>query len=146
MLLAIEFRLLPKYGVTNLYAIVVNYFTCFLVGSLVNGESPLNSGIVNTEWFKYALFLSLTFFIFFNVNAYSTQKVGMIITGVFQKLSLLFPVLAGWMLFGETATTFKVLAIILALVSIVLINVPSKKSVNNDLNVRKYWYLSLIHI
>lgn len=144
MLLAIEFRLLPKYGVTNLHAIVVNYFTCFVVGSIVNGQSPLNRGIVDTEWFSYALFLSLTFIVFFNVNAYSTQKVGMIITGVFQKLSLLFPVLAGWMIFGETATTLKIIAILLAVVSIILINIPSGSNEESKLNVKQYWYLPLI--
>ena len=143
MLLAIEFRLLPKYGVTNLHAIVVNYSTCFLVGSIVNGQSPLNAGIIKTDWFVYAVFLSLTFIIFFNVNAYSTQKVGMIITGVFQKLSLLFPVLAGWIVFNETATTIKIVAILLALVSIILINIPSRGN-ESKLDVKKYWYLPLI--
>ena len=144
MLLAIEFRLLPRFGITNLHAIVVNYFTCFVVGSIVNGGSPLNAGIVETDWFIYALFLSLTFIIFFNVNAYSTQKVGMIITGVFQKLSLLFPVLAGWMIFGEAATSSKIIAIVLAVVSIILINIPSKSNLEHQADLKKYWWLPLV--
>jgi len=130
--------------VTNLYAIVVNYFTCFLVGSLVNGELPLSREMVHTTWFPYAVFLSFTFILFFNVNAFTIQKVGMVITSVFQKLSLVFPVLVGLLFFGEASDAVKLFAIVLTVIAIVLINLPHKKSDADNSEVRKYWYWPII--
>jgi len=92
------------------------------------------------EWFPYALFLSFTFILFFNVNAYTIQKVGMIITSVFQKLSLVFPAILGFMLFGEEGTSEKYAAILLALVSIILINMKTGTDEAIKEKLKQYWY------
>ena len=125
---------------TNLYAIVTNYFVCFLTGSIVNREIPLSRGMIQTEWFPYALFLSLTFIIFFNVNAYTIQKVGMIITSVFQKLSLIFPAILGFVIFGEEGSVSKYIAIGLAVMSIILINIKKSSDVDMAAQIKTYWY------
>jgi len=138
------FRLFPKYEVTNLYAIITNYFTCFLIGSSIHGSSTFTRATISETWFPYALFLSLTFILFFNVNAFTLQKVGMIITSVFQKLSLIAPVILGLLFFGEVATALKVLAIILTLVAIVLINYTDKNDSEMVAKMKKYWYWPLL--
>ena len=105
---------------------------------------PISEGMIHTEWFPYALFLSLTFIIFFNVNAYTIQKVGMIITSVFQKLSLVFPAILGFLIFGEQGTVSKYIAISLAVISIILINI--KKATDDDVaaQIKTYWYWPFI--
>ena len=97
---------------TNINAIIVNYFTCFTVGSVLHGSSTFTTDTVSETWFPYALFLSLTFIIFFNVNAYTLQKVGMIITSVFQKLSLVAPVILGLLFFTIRSVNYLKYAII----------------------------------
>lgn len=144
MLLAVIFRLLPRYGVSNLRAIVVNYFTCFTVGSLIHGSSTVTPGIVNESWFPYALGLSLTFIIFFNVNAYTTQKVGIVITSVFQKLSLVGPSLLGIFMFSEVGSLPKYMAIGLALLSIFLMSYTTDTDPEHRDNLKAYWYWPFI--
>lgn len=122
---------------------MVNYFTCFVLGSLIIGKLPISTDIYTSPWFPYAVFLSLLFIIFFNVGAFSIQKIGLIITGIFQKLSLVFPCLAGILLFGEISTIFKIIAIILSIAAIVMINIPDRK-MNEVSLLRKYWYLPLL--
>jgi len=133
----------PKYGVSNLHAIVINYFTCFVLGSAILGKIPVQASMVHTTWFPYALFLSMTFIIFFNVNAFTIQKVGMIITSVFQKLSLIAPVILGLLFFNESGSAFKYIAILLTIISIILINVPAQKGEALS-EAKKYWHWPLL--
>ena len=100
--------------------------------------------MVNQKWFPYALLLSLLFIIFFNVGAFSIQKIGLIITGIFQKLSLVFPVITGILFFGEINNVFKSIAIILSILAIILINLPDKSETNEISVLRKYWYLPFL--
>lgn len=144
MLLAVIFRLLPRFGVTNLYAIVINYFTCFSVGSLIHGAPTVHTGITQETWFPYALFLSLTFILFFNVNAYTIQKVGMVVTSVFQKLSLVAPAMLGIVMFGESGSFSKYLALVLTLVAILMISYTSKSDEDLLEKMKQYWFWPIL--
>lgn len=104
----------------------------------------MNLDSFQKTWFPYAAFLSLTFILFFNVNAYTIQKVGMIITSVFQKLSLVAPVILGLAIFHEEGTALKYLAIVLTLIAIVLINYTSSKDTEMLAVMKKYWYWPLL--
>lgn len=123
---------------------MVNYFVCFITGSIVNGGSPLNSDILTTSWFPFAAGLSATFIIFFNVNAYTTQKVGMIVTGIFQKLSLIIPVILGILIFGESISLSKYIAIGLTFVAIFMINSTRGQSEEILAQAKRYWYWPLL--
>ncbi len=106
-------------------------------------EFALSKEIIHQDWFIYALYLSICFIIFFNVNALTIQKVGMIITSIFQKLSLIFPVIVGVLLFGENLSLANKIAIPLTLIAIVLSNLPNK-SFQKIEAIRKYWYLPIL--
>lgn len=136
--------MLPKYEVRNLQAIIVNYFTCFTLGSVLIGNVPIHKGLFSESWFPYALFLSLTFIIFFNVNALTIQKVGMIITSIFQKLSLVFPVIAGLLFFSEAGSIAKYIAIPLTVLAIIMSNLPNKSDLTAKATIKKYWYLPIL--
>ncbi|MBT8232204.1 MAG: hypothetical protein KJN84_06230 [Bacteroidia bacterium] len=127
-----------------MHAIIVNYFTCFTLGSILIGESPISRDLLSQTWFPYAAFLSLAFIIFFNVNALTIQKVGMIITSIFQKLSLIFPVLVGLVFFNEAGSTAKYVAIPLTIVAIIMSNLRNKHDEEAMLTIKKYWYLPIL--
>lgn len=145
-MLAVLFRLIPQYNIRNINAITVNYFTCFALGSLLIGQQPIHLDNMAQDWFTYALFLSFCFIFFFNVNALTIQRVGMIITSIFQKLSLVFPVLVGVIFFGEKLSYFSKIAIPLTIVAIVLSNLPNRKAMATVNAMRRYWYLPLLVI
>lgn len=64
----------------------------------------------------------------------------MVITSIFQKLSLVAPVIMGLFIFSEAMTAFKIVAILLTLLSIILINYPFTKTGDERSNFQKYWY------
>lgn len=138
------FRQLPYYNIRNVNAISLNYFVCFLLGCLLIGKIPFNAKTLQADWFPFAAYLSLCFIIFFNVNAITTQRVGMIITSIFQKLSLVFPVVVGVFFFGESLSLSNKLAIPLCIAAIILSNFPNRKALQNAARIRKYWYLPLL--
>ncbi len=72
------------------------------------------------------------------------QKVGMIITSIFQKLSLVFPVLTGLLFFNEAGSKGKYIAIPLTVVAIVMSNLPNKKDKESMAAIKKYWYLPIL--
>ncbi len=72
------------------------------------------------------------------------QKVGMIITSIFQKLSLVFPVMAGVFVFGENLSTLNKIAIPMTLVAIVLSNLPGSGQIHTIKAIKKYWYLPIL--
>ncbi len=114
------------------------------MGTLILGHLPISMETIHMPWFPYALFLSFCFIIFFNVNAFTIQKVGMIVTSIFQKLSLVFPVMLGIVYFGEDASFYKYAGILLSIVAIVLINISDKQDSAVLEKIKKYWYWPFI--
>ena len=143
-MLAIIFRKMPQYNIRNVQAIIINYITCFTLGSILLGGIPINANTTDQSWFPFALFLSVIFITFFNMNALTTQKVGMVITSIFQKLSLIFPVIIGIFFFDELGNWNKYLAIFLAILAIILSNIPQENASKELSKIKKYWYLPLL--
>jgi len=139
VILAVLFRLFPSYGVRNLQAIVINYFTCFMVGSFILGRSAIDSSTLGASWFTFALVLSFSFITFFNVNAIAVQKVGIVIMSVFQKLSMIVPALFGILLFNENASIGKILAVGLTVMAILAISNRSGTDEEDQEIWKKNW-------
>lgn len=138
--------MLPHYNVRNFNAITINYFTCLILGTVITAESPVHKDTLAAPWFPYALFLSFMFILFFNINAFTIQKLGMVITSIFQKLSLVFPVLVGTVFFGESLSLASRIAIPLTLLAIILSNMPHQASGAALQVMKKYWYLPFLVI
>jgi len=68
----------------------------------------------------------------------------MIITSIFQKLSLIFPVIAGLLFFNEVGSTVKYIAIPLTIIAIIMSNLPNKEDNESLAAIKKYWYLPLL--
>ena len=143
-MLAVMFKLLPDFKVRNLQAIIINYFTCFILGCLILGHSPIGTETFGQTWFGYALFLSAIFIIFFNINALTVQKVGMIITSIFQKLSLVFPVFVGIIFFKESAGIMKIVALPLTIAAIIFTSWTDSSTKDDITHLKAYWYLPVL--
>jgi len=141
-MIAIIFKLFPKYGIDNFQAIVFNYFTCLIVGTLQLGEFPVPSDVVSRPWFPYVCILSLLFVSGFNMNAHATQKIGISYTALIQKLTLIVPSGIAILFFAESLTTYKLIGIIGAIIAIVLIQLPSKKEEMENSALKKYALLA----
>lgn len=116
--LVLIFKLFERFEVNNFQAIVFNYITAALLCFLVVGE-PLDIAQITSEvWFPSTLLIGVLFISMFNVVAYSAQKVGIAITSVATKISLCIPVLFGYWYYNDTMNIYKIVGILLALVSV----------------------------
>lgn len=126
--LTLSFKLLARYRISTLQAIVCNYFVCVITGSWVNGSFPLQAGRIQEPWFSWAVIMGLMFIVLFNFIALTAQKMGVAVASVANKLSLVIPFLFSIYLYNEEVTIWKITGIVLALLAVVLTCLPSASS------------------
>jgi len=112
------FKVFERYKINNFQAIVFNYITAGLLCFGLIGEPIDVNQITSEEWFPSTLFIGFLFISLFNLMAFSAQRIGIAITSVATKISLCIPVIFGFWYFGDSMKSFKILGIILALLSI----------------------------
>lgn len=127
----ILFKLFPKYKVDNLQALIFNYLTAATLGLVMylsKGHSFSITEVVNSSWILHAIAIGVLFIVVFNFYAFGTQKVGVAISTVANKMSMIFPTIAGLILYSETNFIFyKVLGFLFAMVGIYLTSTKNGK-------------------
>ena len=117
----IIFKYFGVFNVNNLQAIVVNYFTA---GSLAVANAKFNGleynlkSVLDSNYIIPSIIIGLLFIVTFNLVAFGTQKIGIAVTTVANKMSMIIPVLFGLFLFHEEKNILKIAGIILALFAI----------------------------
>jgi len=119
---------LQRFNISVFQAIVFNYLTCVVTGSVVQGEFPINATSPGLPWFKWALVMGAAFIVLFNLIGYTTQKIGVAVASVANKLSLIIPFSFSLYLYNEAAAWTKIIGIILALVSVFFTCLPPKRN------------------
>ncbi len=139
--LTLAFKVCEKYKVSIFQAIVFNYVTCVITGSVVNGSFPINGEVIRTPWFKWACVMGVLFVSIFNVIGMTAQKISVAVASVANKLSLIIPVVLSVYLYGETVQGWKLAGVILALAAVVLTCYQSKEQESvKDSGVKKWEY------
>ena len=123
------FKLFNKYNINTLQAIVVNYITACICGSVLYDGSINISEIVNSNWFYGAIGLGFLFIAIFNVMALTAQKNGLSVASVASKMSVIIPVLFGIYVYNESIGLYKIIGIILALIAVYLTSLKQKNDV-----------------
>lgn len=116
-LLMVIFKYFERYQVNSLQAITVNYFTAAALGMTMGGAVP----DVAAPWMPVAILLGVLFIIIFNIIALSSQKVGVAVSAVANKMSLVIPVAAGALMLNEPLGVLHIIGIALGLVAVVLV-------------------------
>jgi drug/metabolite transporter (DMT)-like permease len=120
VLILVTFKLFERFKIDNLQAIVVNYIVAGSFGYSIASTEWTPGGLVSFDWFPIALFLGGLFICTFFLFALSSQKVGVAVTSVTSKMSLVIPVIASIFLFGEKLTWLRVAGIVIALAAFYL--------------------------
>jgi drug/metabolite transporter (DMT)-like permease len=123
--LTISFKVLGRLNIPALQAIVINYFTCVITGSLMNRSISLVDS-VKQPWFLWAIGMGLIFVLLFNIIAFTAQRIGVAVASVANKLSLVIPFLFSIYLYDEKLSVLKIAGIVLALVAVVFTCWPHK--------------------
>ncbi len=126
--LGIAFKLFPRYNVNTIYAIIFNYIACSVLGLIFYYDrfmSPIE--IMHAPWFNYALFLGFIFVIGFYISARCVEHLGVAITAMMQKISMVITVVYAVMIFAEPLGPYKVTGILTAVVAIILVNYKGRR-------------------
>jgi len=118
----ILFKSFPKYKVDNLQALIANYITAGICGYIMfvsNGGSFSITEIIHSNWIYHASLIGILFIVVFDFYVSGTQKVGVAISTVANKMSLVFPVIIALIFYPDDHITgYKIIGFILAFLGI----------------------------
>jgi drug/metabolite transporter (DMT)-like permease len=133
-----------RYKVDNLQGLIVNYLTAAGCSYFFLEQDFSLNHVLNSEWIYHAMIIGTLFIIVFNFYAFGTQKVGISVTTVSNKMSLIIPVCAALILYpNEEFTSLKGIAFFLALVGIYL---SSTKKGKLSFNKKYLWLIILVFV
>ncbi len=118
--LTLSFKVTARLKINTFQAIVFNYLTCVITGSIFNGHFPINAAGIQQPWFIWALLMGTIFIFTFNIIGFTAQQLGVSVASVANKLSLVIPFVFSVYLYNEPLTILKLLGILLALVAVYL--------------------------
>lgn len=113
------FRVAKNYNCKLQSLITINYLAASLLGILLfqpfaGGKTPL----ALPHWTTFAVILGILFIAMFYLIGYSSQKAGITVTTLANKLSLVFPVAFSLIYFNEQLTTIKAIGIVTAIIAV----------------------------
>lgn len=111
-------KLFSRFNINTLQALVVNYFTAFVIGLVLYDQSFNLSEIVQKPWYPGSFMLGFLFISVFYVTAVTSQRNGLSVASVASKMSVIIPISFGVWLFGEELGIAKILGVILALIAV----------------------------
>lgn len=123
------FRFAKNYNSKLQSLITINYLAASLLGILffqpfADGKNPP----ALPHWMPFAVILGILFIAMFYLIGYSSQKAGITVTTLANKLSLVFPVTFSLIYFNEHLSTIKAIGIATAIIAVGL--TVYKKEIN----------------
>lgn len=120
-MIVVTFKLFDRFKVDSIQAITLNYIIALLIGSQTLGMAGLNEFVTTRHtWVPFAILNGFLFIVVLLSFAASTKAVGIAITSVSSKTSVVLPVSMGFLLLHEGFGYLKMLGIVVALVAIYL--------------------------
>ena len=120
----LTFRAFEQWGVNRYYAIVINYGVASTLGWTLSGGLPMMKTAFEMPWFFLTMAMGLGFLFLFNLMAKCTAELGVAVSSIASKLSLVIPVAIFLIIDpSDVLTTKKLIALSLALVAILISSV-----------------------
>ena len=129
------FKILGKYKINTLLAIITNYIVACLCGLYSYNAKIEVSEIIASKWFYGALILGFLFISIFNVMAITAQKNGITVASVASKMSVVIPIIFGIYAYNESTGLQKIIGILLALFAVYLASVKTRTLSNLERNL-----------
>ena len=142
-ILIIIFKMFEKYNINILQALIFNYMTAGICSYFFLESDFSLEYIFNSGWLFHAIVIGTLFIVVFVFYGFGTQKVGISITTVANKMSLIIPVFAAIILYEDVFTYLKALAFFLALVGIYL---SSTRAGKLGFDKKYLWLIILIFL
>jgi len=112
------FKLAEKNNLSVINVIVINYLIASIIGFIQSGNSPFT--MLEKNWLPMATLIGIFFFVFFVVIGWSTKLVGLSITTVAAKMSVVIPIIFSIIYYNENINTLKIAGIFAAVTGVIL--------------------------
>lgn len=126
--LAIIFRELKRYNVHLFQAITINYLACVLTGIALLPSYFSVVAAADPAWVPFALGQGALFIGLFFLMGTAYVQLGVTVTMILTKLSLVLPTLVAWLYFSEDMPRLRWLGVAFAMAAVVLVNWPQKRN------------------
>lgn len=123
----IVFKYFERFKIHTFNAIVANYYVAATLSIFLDTSGIKLSEGPNQIWFINALIIGVLFIVLFNVIGISTQKIGVSVTTVANKMSLIIPVIFAVLVLGDSLNIIKIFGITLALLAVYLTTKTEKR-------------------
>tara|TARA_B100000378_G_scaffold154953_1_gene125012 strand:+ start:265 stop:1101 length:837 start_codon:yes stop_codon:yes gene_type:complete len=119
-ILFLVFKEFSKRDINTHQAITFNYLTAALIALFIGDVNYNVTNLVNTDWFHSTIALGAFFIVMFNIMAITTQKLGISISSMASKMSLIIPVIGAVIFQNASIGIYKIAGIIIAIVAVYL--------------------------
>lgn len=126
------FKFVDRYKINTFNVIIINYITAAILGVLLTKFKTDIFPLHQNAWFPYSVLIGILFIMMFVVIAKSSQVVGIAITTVSNKMSVIIPIAVSIIIDPlDILTNYKAIGIILAILAVFL-SVYRKRKVEFD--------------
>ncbi|MEI6508649.1 MAG: EamA family transporter [Bacteroidota bacterium] len=127
------FKLFQKFHVNTFHAIIINYLICVLMGNITSGQAIILTPFWQEPWFIYAFFVGVLFITIFYCIGETAQKMGVSVSMVSAKLSVVIPVLFAFFFHNETLGLIKIIGILISLFAVYFISIKNDAHYSNKM-------------
>lgn len=126
------FKYIDRFNIKTFDVIIINYIVAAILGLLLTNTQVDIFPIYKNNWFPYSVLIGVLFILMFVVIAKSSQFVGIAITTVSNKMSVIIPITFSILIDPlDVLTNLKTAGIILAILAVFL-SVYRKRKVEFD--------------
>lgn len=135
-LIYLLFKIRKQLGINLTAIIIINYLFATVFGIIIFGLSNTLTALKHSNWGWLALLIGIFFVIMFYLIGISTQKVGIAISTIATRMSMLIPISFSVFIFDESTSIIKALKISIALIAVLLaIYQPIARTKKNSLTI-----------
>lgn len=133
------FKLFELKNVQTFQAIVMNYISCGIIGSLFAEQTIFDAKVWTLPWYGYAVILGMLFISIFYCIGLTAQKLGVSVSMVAAKLSVVIPVLIALVFQGEQLNALTAAGIVLSLIAVFVMSSSAGSEENKMLAKYDFW-------
>lgn len=115
------FKFLGKRQVNTFNVIIINYFTAAILGWILSYVTLKELLSRPDTWMFFALFIGIAFVVMFHVIGLTTQKLGIMVSSVAGRMSLVIPVMFSIIYENESLGVLKVIGVFMALLAVLML-------------------------
>jgi drug/metabolite transporter (DMT)-like permease len=142
--LIILFKFFDRYKVDNLQALIINYITAGTLSLFFFDTHFSISTILKADWLLHSIVIGVLFIITFNFYAFGTQKVGITVATIANKMALVITVAVSmWLYKDDAISIYKIIGVVLGIMGIYF---ASTKGGKLSFNKSYLWIIIVIFI